>query len=230
VTKKSKGFHTPFEKLKDVKLPTPANKREAEAKAKAEAEAKAKAKAEAEPRADDVQLFADEMSGVERLTEDPRGRLGAPPPPERAESRRARDDAEAYAQLADLVEGAGTFDVADTDEYIEGLAPGIDRRLMRKLRHGDYAVQAHVDLHGLTADAARAEVERFVDRARADGKRCVLIVHGRGLHSKDALPVLKERLKVWLTRGRLARAVLAFTTARPSDGGAGAVYVLLRRA
>jgi DNA-nicking Smr family endonuclease len=144
-------------------------------------------------------------------------------------NRRAREDAEAYAALSDLVDGSGTFDIADTDEYIEGLADGVDRRLLRKLRKGDFAVQAHTDLHGLTSDEARQEVERFLDGARLSGKRCVLIVHGRGLHSKESVPVLKERLKVWLTRGRIARAVLAFATARPSDGGAGALYVLLRR-
>ena len=57
----------------------------------------------------------------------------------------------------------------------------------------------------------------------------MLIVHGRGLHSKDQIPVLKDALRSWLERGPVARAVLAFTTARPHDGGAGAVYVLLRR-
>ncbi len=220
MTKKPKGFHTPFEKLKSVKIPEPP---------KPVPPPPPPPREEKRP-VNDAEMFADEMSGVARLAEDPRGRLGAPPPAERAESRRARDDAEAYAQLADLVDGAGAFDIADTDEYIEGLAPGIDRRLVRKLKRGEYAVQAHVDLHGLTADEARVELERFLDGARAAGKRCVLVVHGRGLHSKDAIPVLKERLKVWLTRGRLARAVLAFTTARPADGGAGAVYVLRRSA
>ena len=66
-------------------------------------------------------------------------------------------------------------------------------------------------------------------QARAAGKRCVLIVHGRGLHSRDQLPVLKEALRGWLATHRLARHVLAFATARPADGGGGAVYVLLRR-
>jgi DNA-nicking Smr family endonuclease len=58
----------------------------------------------------------------------------------------------------------------------------------------------------------------------------VLIVHGRGLNSKDNVPVLKERLKVWLAHGSIGKVVLAFTTARACDGGAGALYVLLRRA
>ena len=72
-------------------------------------------------------------------------------------------------------------------------------------------------------------VDRFLTDSVRAGLRCVLIVHGRGLNSKDQTPVLKERLKSWLARGRPARVVLAFTTARPCDGGAGALYVLLRR-
>jgi DNA-nicking Smr family endonuclease len=171
------------------------------------------------------------MRGVAQLPPDPRGRIigGAAPPPSAPRVRRLDDESEAYAALADLVEGAGAFDSSATDEYIEGLGPGIDKRLLRKLRAGDYAVQAHLDLHGFTSEEARVEVEKFLVAARTDGRRCVLIIHGRGHGSKEGIPVLKERLKVWLTRGRIGRGVLAFCTARPTDGGAGAVYVLLRK-
>ncbi len=65
--------------------------------------------------------------------------------------------------------------------------------------------------------------------SRQQGKRCVLVVHGRGLHSKDQVPVLKDALKRWMGTARFARHVLAFATARPHDGGAGAVYVLLKK-
>src|SRR5207245_6077975 len=115
------------------------------------------------------------------------------------------------------------------DEYIEGSAPGLDHRLVAALRKGQYAVQGHLDLHGMDRDEAKDAVEKFLTSSRASGKRCVLLIHGRGLNSKDHIPVLKERLKVWLARGRIAKSVLAFATARPTDGGAGAVYVLLRR-
>jgi DNA-nicking Smr family endonuclease len=91
-------------------------------------------------------------------------------------------------------------------------------------------VQGHLDLHGQTRDEAKRAVELFLRDARRSGKRCVVLVHGRGLHSRDQLPVLKEALGTWLGQGRFARHVLAFATARPADGGAGAVYVLLRRA
>jgi DNA-nicking Smr family endonuclease len=221
--KKPKGFHNPFADIgKKVKLPEPPPAKKPTTVTKA---------AQPEPRArGDEELFADEMLGVAPLEPDPRGRLGAPPPsPKPRASRRQEDEAEAYAQLADLVEGAGTFDIADSDEYMEGLAPGIDRRLLKQLKRGDYAIQAHLDLHGMTSEEAHGEVERFVDKARNEGRRCVLIIHGRGMHSKEQTPVLKERMKVWLTRGRIGRSVLAFATARPPDGGAGAVYVLLRK-
>ncbi len=176
----------------------------------------------------DGDLFLREMSGVSRMGQSASGRE-RPIEQERAVLIRQSEDAESYAQLSDLVEGIGPFDIADTDEYIEGIAPGLDRRLLQRLRRGDYAVQAHLDLHGLKRDEARMRVEQFLHECRLSSRRCVLIIHGRGLNSKDQIPVLKESVRLWLTRGRISHSVLCFATARPSDGGAGAVYVLLRR-
>ena len=223
---KDTGFNTPFRDL-DERLEEAQQKAAATARA---APVPRPVPAPAPPLSvDEEDLFFTEMAGVQRLDPRARERASAPPPPP-AKPRAARDDeAEAYARLCDLVEGEGPFDIADTQEYIEGIAPGIDRRLLRRLRHGDYAVQAHLDLHGLTAEEAKPRVQAFVHEARAASQRCVLIVHGRGLNSKDHIPVLKERLRLWLTRGRVARSVLCFATARPYDGGAGAIYVLLRR-
>ncbi len=180
------------------------------------------------PELSDEELFRQEMFGISRLPVAGSGRE-RPIEQEREVLVRQSDEAEAYAQLSDLVAGGGTFDISDSDEYIEGLATGLDRRLLGRLRRGDYAVQGHVDLHGLTREEARVKVDEFMHDSRLHGCRCILIIHGRGLNSKDQIPVLKEALRVWLTRGRIARHVLAFATARPTDGGAGAVYVLLRR-
>jgi DNA-nicking Smr family endonuclease len=232
VTKKSKGFNTPFEELEALR-----QKLVAEERAKKTAPKPPPVIAPPAPSAPppvekpEEEVFADEMRGVAQLAPDPRGRVigGATAPATSAPRRRRDDDAEAYAVLADLIDGGGLFDISATDEYVEGIGPGIDKRLLRKLRAGDYAVQAHLDLHGFTSDEARVEVEKFLTGARADGRRCVLIVHGRGHNSKEGIPVLKERLKVWLTRGRIGHGVLAFCSARPPDGGAGAVYVLLRK-
>ncbi len=169
------------------------------------------------------------MRDVVPLADGDRGRVDGPAPAGVRLRTPVTEDAEALAALADLVSGVGHFDITDTDEYIEGRVAGLDPRLVRRLRRGDFACQAHLDLHRLTAGEARIEVDRFLCSAYQKGQRCVLIIHGRGRNSKDQMPVLKERLKVWLGRGALGRLVLAFTTARPCDGGAGAVYVLLRR-
>lgn len=176
------------------------------------------------PAGGEEALFLEAMAGVERLKE-----RGRPPEPSPPEPRIVDEDAEALARLAELVSGEGPFDIADSDEFIEGSAPELDQRVLQALRRGDFAVQGHLDLHGMNKVEAREAVEHFLASSRKDGKRCVLLVHGRGLNSKDQIPVLKEHLKGWLNRGRIARWVLAFATARPHDGGAGALYVLLRR-
>lgn len=155
-------------------------------------------------------------------------RVGPPRPPA-ASGHVWHPDLDAIDELRALVAGEGPFDLADSDEFIEGRVAGLDADVLRKLRRGEYAVQGHVDLHGLTREEAKGAVEAFLRSARSAGKRCVLVVHGRGLHSKDQLPVLKEALRTWLATARFARHVLAFASARPADGGAGAIYVLLRR-
>src|SRR2546428_7018507 len=180
------------------------------------------------PRAEEPDLFAHAMEGVVPLPRERAARVGGPAPAGAARSP-VSEEAEALAALSDLTRGATRFDVTDTREYVEGAIVGLDPRILRRLRRGDFAWQDHLDLHGMTSETARVAVDRFLADSVALGHRCVLIVHGRGHNSKDQTPVLKERLKSWLARGRTARIVLGFTTARPCDGGAGALYVLLRR-
>jgi DNA-nicking Smr family endonuclease len=171
-------------------------------------------------------LWASAVSGVRKL-EDERGVVGPPPP---AGPQPFRDpDLDALEELRALVQGERPFDLADSDEFVEGWVSGLDVQVVRRLRRGDYAVQGHLDLHGLLKDEAKVAVERFLKDARSAGKRCVLLVHGRGLHSKDQVPVLKDALRHWLATARFGRHVLAFATARPQDGGGGALYVLLRK-
>ena len=174
-------------------------------------------------------LFLAQMAGVTPLPKDSRGRVDKPQQPT-PRGLFPTDELEALADLRDLVEGRGEFTIQYTDEYMEGLAPGVDRRLAQRLHRGDYAVQAHIDLHGHTVEEAKVALEQFVTAAYAAGQRCVLLIHGRGLNSKDNRPVLKEQVRIWLSHGRLSRLVLAFATAPLTNGGAGAVYVLLRRA
>ena len=90
-------------------------------------------------------------------------------------------------------------------------------------------MQGHIDLHGKTESAAKEALTAFITDSVRKGLRTVLVVHGRGLRSPGGHPVLKRATVNWLSQSALAGYVLAFATARPTDGGAGATYVLLRR-
>ena len=180
------------------------------------------------PEYTDEELFRREMADVRPMPDAWRSRVPEPPPTSNGRPI-TPDDAEVLADLSELVTGQGSFDISHSTEFVEGAVLGLDRRVVRRLRDGEFAYQSHLDLHGMTAQEARAAVDRFLTEAHRNGYRCVLIVHGRGLNSKDQVPVLKNRLSTWLARGAWSRLVLAFTSARSCDGGAGALYVLLRR-
>jgi DNA-nicking Smr family endonuclease len=139
------------------------------------------------------------------------------------------EEAEVLALLCDVVSGAAPFEFTETDEYVEGARAGLDPRLLARLRHGEFAMQGHIDLHGLLRDDAKTVLQTFIRDSVRKGRRAVLIVHGRGRGSPGGRPVLKHLVSTWLARGALTRYVLAFATARPVDGGAGALYVLLKR-
>jgi DNA-nicking Smr family endonuclease len=176
--------------------------------------------------ADEVELFLQAAAGAVPLPAGPERVVAAPQarlPDPHAEDR------EVTAELGALVRGEIRFNLEDTFEFIEGAVADLDKRTRLRLRRGELAVQAHVDLHGLRREEAHAEVDRFIQAQHRLGRRCVLIVHGRGHNSKENGPVLKAQIGRWLTRGASGKLVLAFCTARPCDGGAGAVYVLLRR-
>ncbi len=223
---KHRPFNDAFGKLKGLKE---AQERAADAARKEKAAPPPPPVAPPAPRArTDLELWAEATRGVHPV--DPRGGTVPPPPPPAAAGAVWHPDLEAIDALRALISGDAPFDVADSDEFIEGRVSGLDQNVVAKLRRGEFAVQGHLDLHGMTREEAKGAVDDFLRRARQAGKRCVLLVHGRGMHSKDQLPVLKEALRVWLATNRFGRHVLAFATARPADGGAGAIYVLLRRA
>ena len=131
-------------------------------------------------------------------------------------------------RLDELVQSGDGFIVADTPEYHEGVGHRIHPRATRHLHGGRFSIQAHIDLHGLSASEAERAVDDFLREAIRSGKRAVLVVHGRGL-SSPRRPILKTKIRDWLTRGTWRKWVMAFTSARLCDGGAGATYVLLRQ-
>jgi len=139
------------------------------------------------------------------------------------------EDAEVIARLSDLVSGQAPFDITESDEYVEGYRVGLDPRLVSQLRRGEFAVQAHFDMHGMIQGAAKEALKEFIITSVRKGLRTVLVVHGRGLRSPGGHSVLKHASAGWLSHGAIGGHVLAFATARPADGGAGATYVLLKR-
>lgn len=120
------------------------------------------------------------------------------------------------------------FDVStllDTDDQLSFRRPGIGVEITRRLRSGHWSIQRQLDLHGLRVDEAREALGDFIRHAHKTGLRCVRVVHGKGLGSPGKSPVLKSRVQRWLVQ---KNEVLAFVQARPMDGGAGALVVLLQ--
>jgi DNA-nicking Smr family endonuclease len=176
-----------------------------------------------EEEEDDTALFLAAVSGARRIEQsDSAARL--PPPPPVAGVQRAR------SALLDRPGGTELEFVSGEDpDRLEGWLRGLDPKVLRRLRAGEFPHPAELDLHGLTLPEAREAVRSFLLRALRARHRCVLIVHGRGHHSPGRHSPLREHLREWLLANPLAAAILAFVPAQPRDGGDGALYVLLRR-
>ena len=217
MSKKPTGFNNPFAGLK--------LKQEEPKKAPAPSSPAPPPRPRKGGEDDEARQFLEALDGVMPLTR----RKELPPELPRLQAQVVNEEAEAFAQLNDLVSERGEFVLEETPLSVAGHAPGVDARLLRALRRGDHPFTAELDLHGMTRDAARTAVDRFLSESRREGRRCVLLVHGRGLHSEDSLPVLKAQLPNWLQQGRMGKLVLAFCTAKPEHGGAGALYVMLRK-
>ena len=174
----------------------------------------------------DHRLFMEAMAGVQKISK--KGKIensAKKKPPKRIKNN---DEAETLKQLKNLVKHGEGFIIADTPEYIEGKGYGTHPEFPRRLHRGDFSIQAHIDLHGLNVNDAHSAFEKFLKEAVKSGKKGVLIIHGRGL-SSPAKPVLKTKVHEWLTSGPWRKWIIAFTSARSYDGGAGATYVLLRQ-
>ncbi len=174
---------------------------------------------------EDERLFAEAVADVAPLAQTRR----PPAPVYREPVPMSEREREVIRELDALVNGEAPFDVRESDEFMSGCVPGLDRRVLRSLGKGEFTPQGDLDLHGCDAVTARGLVESFVVTAHARGLRCLRIVHGRGHRSPNGEAVLKPSLPRWLARGPARRIVLAYTSAPPADGGAGATYVLLRK-
>lgn len=128
------------------------------------------------------------------------------------------------AVLEEMIEGDHP-ETADTGDTLLYRAPGIQDSVLRRLRRGGYRIEAELDLHGLNRDQAKLAVAQFLARCSERDLRGVRVIHGKGHGSPNSGPVIKRAVDGWL---RQRADVLAFCSARPEDGGTGAVYVLLR--
>jgi len=168
---------------------------------------------------DDARLFREAMRDVKRLSNEAQPKESRRPP---ARARFTRAD-----HLAVLQESL-QFDAADPElasgEELVFAREGVQAGVLRKLRRGQYRVQAEIDLHGLTVPEAKEALRSFLARALERHIRCVRIIHGKGLRSGHRGPVLKGAVSSVLRR---IGPVLAYVSARQVDGGTGAVYVLL---
>ena len=138
---------------------------------------------------------------------------------------RQRQLDEAAALASSLSDDFDVTTLLDTDDALSYRRPGVGADVLGRLRRGHWSIQRQLDLHGLRRDAAREALTAFVRQAERDGLRCVRVVHGKGNGSPGREPVLKDKVKRWLVQ---KNQVIAFTQARASDGGHGALLVLLR--
>jgi DNA-nicking Smr family endonuclease len=174
------------------------------------------------PSAPEDDDFRRATRDVEPLPAPRRVKLSRTPPAPIPQQTR-RDEREA---LRESLRGPRSLDdVIESGEALVYLREGLSPQLLRKLRRGHWVVQDELDLHGMNRVQAAASVSEFLKYCRTKHLRCVRIVHGKGLGSRNREPVLKGKLRKWLA---LRDEVLAFCQAPAADGGSGAVLVLLK--
>jgi DNA-nicking Smr family endonuclease len=169
---------------------------------------------------EEIALFRESVSDVKRVRSEKIAQRPRPPAPVAYQTR--LDQARVMNEILD-------FDFNSTElqpgDYLNFCRPGVQHTVMRKLRRGQYRVSAELDLHGMNTETARRALIEFIHQAKTAGARCVRVVHGKGHRSNNRGPVIKPLVGHILRR---SGDVLAFCSARPVDGGTGAVYVLLK--
>jgi len=193
------------------------------AKGREEAAALAAAReAERQRLLHEQQLFTRTVGPVTPLVAAIRAELKrAKPSPE--PRQREQDEQQALRQA--LSDDFDVDSLLETDEALSFRRTNISQEVVRKLRRGHWSLQGQIDLHGLRRDEARESLGEFIHHAARTGMRCVRVVHGKGNGSPGREPVLKARVRRWLVQ---KQEVLAFTQARASEGGNGALIVLLQ--
>jgi DNA-nicking Smr family endonuclease len=172
--------------------------------------------------AEDRSLFRASVDGVTPL---PQQRVIPYTPPPPAPHLRPRKNEE-HPLIDDMLSDSREPVELEIGDELRFSRNGLQHNVVRKLRRGQYRIEAELDLHGLRAEEARQALSQFLHHCRLEKKQCVRIIHGKGYRSQQQQPVLKAKVNHWL---RQRDEVLAFCSARPVDGGNGAVYLLLSR-
>ncbi len=136
---------------------------------------------------------------------------------------RLQDDRDVLTEM--LNDTSGWDGEIETGDLISFIRTGLPVDVLRKLRKGHWTTAAEIDLHGETSQSARDKLVEFIAHSRLHGHRCVRIVHGQGFNSPNGKPVLRTKIRLSLSQ---RDEILAFCDAKPADGGAGAVMVLLK--
>ncbi len=163
---------------------------------------------------EEQQLFRDAVSNLDRLSYDKFN-----PGKSSKHFNQSRDPV--FSDFIDY----DTRNPVRSDDPISYARSGIQPRLLKKLKAGQFKIEATLDLHQKTIDEAIASAKRFISRCVLQRLRVVRMVHGKGYSSTDNIPILKNVLNSWLKR---QSQILAFHSAQPKDGGTGALYVLIQ--
>lgn len=170
---------------------------------------------------EEISLFREAVRDVRPLPDKGRA-LSNPKRPRPIPLQTLRDEEQVlHDSLSDHI----PWELAESGEELSFLRPGMSQQTLRRLRRGHWVIQGELDLHGLVTEEARASLVVFLNECRSLGLRCVRVIHGKGLRSKNREPVLKHKVANWLMQ---RDEVLAFCQARQVDGGGGAVLVLLK--
>ncbi len=170
----------------------------------------------------DAELFRRTIGDVKPLSHSGKAEPDQPRPLPIAKHRMADEQAALEESLSDEF---NVDTLLDTDHELSYARPGIGGDVLRKLRRGNWVIQAQLDLHGMRREEAREALAEFLRNAVKRGMRCVRVIHGKGLGSVNKEPVLKSKVRSWLVQ---KEEVMAFCQARAADGGAGALVVLLK--
>jgi DNA-nicking Smr family endonuclease len=173
---------------------------------------------------EEANLFKAEVKDVVPIRTLNRAKIAGPSPLPVPKQRLADEEAALRASLSDEID---IERLLDTDEALSYRQPGLGIEIVRKLRRGEWSIQAQLDLHGLRSDEARLALVGFLSESLSNNMRCLRVIHGKGLGSINKEPVLKGKVLKWLIQ---RDEVMAFCQARPNDGGSGALLILLRGA